>query len=80
MSQASAPESHADKHASFIKTPKQLIVVIMLAFVVPIVGIALVLQMVVGGRHAESIPCEPCRARRQRIFSRPSGRDRGSCE
>lgn len=53
MSQTSAPASEADEHASFIKTPQQLIVVILLAFLVPIFGIALVLQIVVGGHHAE---------------------------
>ena len=53
MIPTSAPASAADKHASFIKTPKQLIVVILLAFLVPIFGIALVLQMVVGGNYAE---------------------------
>ena len=53
MSQVPAPASEADKHSSFIKTPRQLIVVILLAFLVPIVGIALVLQLVVGARTAE---------------------------
>lgn len=53
MSQTSAPATEADEHTSFIKTPQQLIVVILLAFLVPIFGIALVLQMVVGGHHAE---------------------------
>jgi len=33
--------STRDPHSSFIKTPRQLIVVILLAFVVPIVGIIL---------------------------------------
>ncbi len=31
-----------DEHSSFIKTPKQLIVVVVLAFVVPVLGIALI--------------------------------------
>lgn len=53
MSQMSAPASEADEHSSFIKTPQQLVVVILLAFLVPIFGIALVLQIVVGGDHAE---------------------------
>ena len=48
-----ATASEADEHSSFIKTPRQLIVVILLAFLVPIFGIALVLQMVVGRDHAE---------------------------
>jgi cytochrome c5 len=53
MSQTSASASEADEHSSFIKTPRQLIVVVLLAFLVPIFGIALVLQIVVGGNHAE---------------------------
>ena len=48
MSQPSAPASDADGHASFIKTPQQLIVVVLLAFLVPIFGIVLILQMVVS--------------------------------
>ena len=33
--------SEHDQHSSFIKTPQQLIVVILLAFLVPITGIVL---------------------------------------
>ena len=40
--------STRDPHSSFIKTPKQLIVVIGLSFVVPIVGIILLVQLVVS--------------------------------
>ena len=40
--------STRDPHSSFIKTPKQLIVVIALSFVVPIVGIILLVQLVVS--------------------------------
>lgn len=54
MSQMPAPASAADEHASFIKTPRQLITVVLIAFLVPIFGIALVLQIVVGRQHAES--------------------------
>ncbi|HEY1287332.1 MAG TPA: c-type cytochrome [Burkholderiales bacterium] len=35
-----------DSHSSFIKTPKQLIVTILLAFLVPILGIVLIVQLV----------------------------------
>jgi cytochrome c5 len=35
-----------DSHSSFIKTPKQLVVTIVLAFVVPILGIVLIVQLV----------------------------------
>jgi cytochrome c5 len=36
----------AHQHESFIKTPKQLVVVILLAFLVPIIGILLLVQLV----------------------------------
>jgi cytochrome c5 len=37
-----------DPHQSFIKTPQQLIVVILLAFLVPIIGIILLVQLVLN--------------------------------
>ena len=40
-------EAH-DPHQSFIKTPKQLVVVILLAFLVPIIGIILLVQLVIS--------------------------------
>ncbi|MGQ0547781.1 MAG: c-type cytochrome [Betaproteobacteria bacterium] len=42
-----------DQHSSFIKTPQQLIVVILLAFLVPIIGIALVVNLVLSRHSAE---------------------------
>ena len=36
----------AHQHESFIKTPQQLVVVILLAFLVPIIGIILLVQLV----------------------------------
>jgi cytochrome c5 len=38
----------AHEHESFIKTPQQLVVVILLAFLVPIIGIILLVQLVVS--------------------------------
>ena len=35
-----------DSHSTFIKTPKQLVIVIVLAFLVPILGIILIVQLV----------------------------------
>ena len=35
-----------DSHSSFIKTPKQLVITIVLAFLVPILGIVLIVQLV----------------------------------
>lgn len=37
-----------DQHSSFIKTPQQLIVVLLLAFLVPIIGIIMLVQLVVS--------------------------------
>ena len=45
--------SDHDPHASFIKTPRQLIVVIVLSFVVPIVAIILLVQLVVSRPAAD---------------------------
>jgi len=48
----SAPQTSHDpeNHASFIKTPQQLITIVVLAFVVPIVLIILMAKAVVSGR------------------------------
>jgi cytochrome c5 len=45
-------EAH-DEHSSFIKTPQQLIVVILLAFLVPIIGIILLVKLVTGQPSAD---------------------------
>src|SRR6267143_2160958 len=50
--QAYAVSNH-DPQASFIKTPRQLIVVILLSFVVPIVAIILLVQLVVSRPAAD---------------------------
>lgn len=42
-------EVHVEEHSSPIKTPKQLIIVVVLAFVVPIVLIVMLTQLVTGG-------------------------------
>ncbi len=47
-----AAEQH-DEHTSFIKTPQQLIVVILLAFLVPIIGIILIVQLVTSKPSAD---------------------------
>jgi len=44
-----AEEIHAEEHSSPIKTPKQLIIVVVLAFVVPIALIVMLTQLVTGG-------------------------------
>jgi len=45
-------EAH-DQHESFIKTPQQLVVVILLSFLVPIIGIVLLVQLVMSGTRAD---------------------------
>ena len=48
-----------DEHSSFIKTPQQLITVVLLAFVVPIVGIVLAVQLVLNRPHADPAALAP---------------------
>ena len=48
-----------DEHSSFIKTPKQLITIVLLAFVVPIVGIVLAVQLVLNRPHADPAALSP---------------------
>ena len=45
--------SPQDSHSSFIQTPQQLIVVIVLAFLVPILGIVMIVQLVTSAPHAD---------------------------
>jgi cytochrome c5 len=42
-----------DSHSSFIKTPQQLIAVIVAAFAVPVIGIVLLVQLVTSQRGAD---------------------------
>lgn len=44
--------SEHDAHSSFIKTPKQLAVIVLLAFLVPVLGIVMIVELVTGGPHA----------------------------
>ena len=48
-----------DEHSSFIKTPQQLITIVLLAFVVPIFGIVLLVQFVVDRPHADPSALTP---------------------
>ncbi len=48
-----------DQHSSFIKTPQQLIVVILLAFLVPIIGIIMLVQLVVNRPSADPNALQP---------------------
>lgn len=49
-------DDHDHQHESPIKTPKQLITIIVLSFVVPIALIVLLVNYVTGGKHGENVP------------------------
>ncbi|HEY5900106.1 MAG TPA: c-type cytochrome [Burkholderiales bacterium] len=51
--------SAQDQHSSFIQTPKQLIVAVLLAFLVPILGIILIVQLVTSPRGADPAALTP---------------------
>ena len=40
-----------DEHSSFIKTPQQLVTVVVLAFVVPVLGIVILVDLEIGRAH-----------------------------
>jgi cytochrome c5 len=48
-----------DQHSSFIKTPKQLITILLLSFLVPIIGIILLVQLVTGKPGADPNALSP---------------------
>ena len=48
-----------DQHSSFIKTPQQLITVVVLAFLVPVIGIILLVQLVTSGPRADPAAMTP---------------------
>ena len=48
-----------DEHSSFIKTPQQLAVVVLLSFVVPIMAIVLVVQLVVNRPRVDPAAMSP---------------------
>ena len=60
-----------DSHSSFIQTPQQLIIVVLLAFLIPIIGIILLVQLVTGSRAPDDNALKP-EAVAQRI--QPVGR------
>ena len=51
--------SEHDSPSSFIKTPKQLVVVVLLAFVVPVVAIVMLVQLVVNRPQADPAAMGP---------------------
>ena len=48
-----------EQHESFIKTPQQLLVVILASFLVPIIGIVLLVQLVISHPHADPVATTP---------------------
>jgi cytochrome c5 len=48
-----------DEHSSFIKTPRQLIVVVLLSFLVPIIGILLLVSLVLNRPSADPAALSP---------------------
>ncbi len=42
-------EAHIEEHSSLIKSPQQLIIVVILAFAVPVIGIIMIASFVTGG-------------------------------
>jgi cytochrome c5 len=48
-----------DQHTSFIKTPQQLVVVILLSFVVPVVAILLLVRLVLSQPSADPAALQP---------------------
>ncbi len=47
---------HVEDHSTPIQTPKQLIVVVALAFLIPILLIVMIVQMITGGLRVEAGP------------------------
>ena len=47
-------EVHVEKHASLIKTHRQLLVVVLLAFLIPVIGIVMIASFVTGGLKVDS--------------------------
>src|SRR4030081_521037 len=56
---SSVTDSEHDQHASFIKTPQQLIVVILASFLVRFLGIILLVQLVLSAPSADPNALQP---------------------
>jgi cytochrome c5 len=59
MSRIATHDDAHDPHSSFIKTPQQLVVVILLSFLVPIIGIISLVQLVVSAPSADPNALKP---------------------
>lgn len=51
-------EHHTPEHTSPIKTPKQLIIVVLLSFIVPITVIIMTVQLAMDGKHKPAATAE----------------------
>jgi cytochrome c5 len=58
---------HSDGDTGFIKTPTQLLVVIVLAFIIPIAGIFTIIHFAVGGEKSRNSPSMSDQAIAERI-------------
>ena len=58
QNKAAAVDTH-DSHSSFIKTPQQLIVVVALAFLVPIISIIMLVNLVLSRHSADPSALRP---------------------
>jgi cytochrome c551/c552 len=58
----------SDDHSSFIKTPKQLVIVVVIAFAVPIALVGLLSQLVTGMKPPGNVQADPQLASRIRPF------------
>jgi cytochrome c5 len=47
-------EVHVEEHDSLIKTPQQLIVVVLLAFLIPVIGIVMIASFATGGLKVDT--------------------------
>ena len=47
-------EVHFEGHSSLIKTPRQLIVVVLLAFLIPVIGVVMIASFATGGLRVDS--------------------------
>ena len=64
-------EQHQTEHSSLIKTPKQLAIVVVLAFVVPVVVIIVLAQLAVGTKKSTASPAAQEEAIAKRL--KPAG-------
>lgn len=55
----SVEEAAHDEHSSFIKTPQQLLLVLFLSFVVPILGIIMLVYVVIAEHGIDPLALEP---------------------